>query len=170
MPEKEQMTFFRVAVPTRHFVKRGKKKILQKMWERYSWVWVNTGLCRLFQKLASHVCVIFFFFSLSLSLFGILSSVLFWAPQHSSFIPFVSRRRTSSWKASSASTATVPLSLWPLEPLITWVCWFVASLLFQLLVLPEGEKLKWGKSARRVSQLWPSTAAHPVGYIQSPYF
>lgn len=26
MPEKEQMTFFRVAVPTRHFVKRGKKK------------------------------------------------------------------------------------------------------------------------------------------------
>lgn len=36
------------------------------MWELYSWVWVNVGLFRLSQKLASHVCVIFFFFSLSL--------------------------------------------------------------------------------------------------------
>lgn len=106
IPGRGQMTFFRVAVPMRHLWK-GKKKVLQKMWELYSWVWLNIGLFRLFQKLASHVCVIFFFFSLSL--FGILFSVLFWAPQHSSFIPFVSRRRTSSWKASPASIATMPL-------------------------------------------------------------
>lgn len=46
--------------------KEKKKKVLQKMWELYSRVWVNVGLFRLFQKLASHVCVIFFFFSLSL--------------------------------------------------------------------------------------------------------
>lgn len=119
---------FQGCSPKEAFVKREKKKVLQKMWELYSWVWLNIGLFRLFQKLASHVCVIFFFFPLSL--FGILFSVLFWAPQHSSFIPFVSRRRTSSWKASPASIATMPLILWPLEPLTTRVCWSVAALLF----------------------------------------
>lgn len=47
-----------------------KKKVLQRMWESYPWVWVNIGLFRLFQKLASHVCAIFFFFSsFSLSFF-----------------------------------------------------------------------------------------------------
>lgn len=59
-----------------------------------------TGLLRLFQKLASHICVIFFFLFASLSqahaLFGTLSSVLGGEAQHSSFIPFVTRGYTVS--------------------------------------------------------------------------
>lgn len=66
---------------------------------------------------------------LSLSL-GSFFSVLFWATEHSSFIPFVSCRRTSSWKAHPAFAATMPVIVWPLEPPTTLVCWYVASLLF----------------------------------------
>lgn len=60
-----------------------------------------TGLLRLFQKLASHICVIFFFFlftslSQAHAFFGTLSSVLGGEAQHSSFIPFVTHGCTVS--------------------------------------------------------------------------
>lgn len=127
------------------------------MWESYPWVWVNIGLFRLFQKLASHICAIFFFFSsFSLSFFLSLGyfffSVLFWAPQHSSFIPFVSHRRNPVEKHPQPLRLPQCLQycgghwrLWPTN----LICSFSIVLALEL---PVGEKLKSGKNAGRENQ------------------
>lgn len=150
----------------RHLWKE-KKKVLQKMWELYSWVWVNVGLFRLSQKLASHVCVIFFFFSLSLwdTFFcSILSPTaqLFYSicqPQthiQLKSVPGLHRHNASDLVATGASDHTNLLT-----------CGFSVVL---VLGVTSGRKAQMKEGCWKSSQRWPRGVTHLVRDTQSPYF